>query len=85
MGSATPYVGKVYAVGVDAGHDSNGNPRRGWLIYSPEGEWLGVLDEGYEGCSILRRRFPDVVELANRIPVRPSFYLGAMRAASARF
>jgi len=72
---------KVYAFGVDAGNDANGNPRRGWFIYAPDGTWLGFLDEEYWGTSILRRAFPGAVELANRVPTTPGTYRDLKREA----
>ena len=54
---------KVYAIYVDAGNDTNGNPRRGWVLNDKEGKYLGFLDEEYNGYSILRRAIPNVVDL----------------------
>lgn len=50
--------GKV-AVKVNAGHDVNGNPRRGWIVLScKSGDMVDFVDEGYEGDSKLRRKHP---------------------------
>ena len=40
---------------VNAQNDTNGNPRRGWIHYGSEGQFLGFYDEGYDdGGEILR-------------------------------
>ena len=39
----------MFTVKICAKNDSNGNPRRGWLCYSPAGKFLGFIDRGYEG------------------------------------
>lgn len=70
---------KKYAVGIDAGQDANGNPRRGWFVYSSSGHLEGFLEEGYNGAWFLQRVFPGVVELVNRIPVKPGYYRDALR------
>jgi len=71
--------GRKYAVGIDAGQDTNGNPRRGWFVYSSVGTLEGFLEEGYNGAGFLQRTFPGVVELINRMPVKPGYYRAAMR------
>lgn len=51
------------AIKVNAGHDINGNPRRGWMITScRKGTMEDFVDEGYHGVSILRREHPRAVE-----------------------
>ena len=34
---------------VNAGNDTNGNPRRGWIQYGFNGAVLSFIDEGYQG------------------------------------
>ncbi len=36
-------------VRVQAKNDSNGNPRRGWIQFSPSGDFIQFIDEGYLG------------------------------------
>jgi hypothetical protein len=36
-------------VRVQAKNDSNGNPRRGWIQFSPSGDFMQFIDEGYQG------------------------------------
>ncbi len=51
------------AIKVNAGHDVNGNPRRGWAITScRKGAVEDFVDEGYYGVSILHRQHPQAVE-----------------------
>jgi hypothetical protein len=64
---------KLFAFGLDAGHDRNGNPRRGWMVYARDGDFVGFLDEGSRGIGVLRRTFPNAVELADRIPTTAAF------------
>jgi hypothetical protein len=61
-----------YAIKIDAGNDDNGNPRRGWLIYAPAGDYLGFVNEGYEGPGALKR-IGTVVELG-AVPTTARFY-----------
>lgn len=35
-------------------NDKNGNPRRVWLAYTPNGHTVGAWREGYEGTALLR-------------------------------
>lgn len=50
------------AVKVNAGHDTNGNPRRGWIILDGKtGNMLDFVDEGYHGDSALKRAYPEAV------------------------
>ncbi len=61
-----------YAIKIEAGNDHNGNPRRGWLIYTPAGDYLGFVNEGYEGHAALKR-IGNVVELG-AVPTAARFY-----------
>jgi hypothetical protein len=36
-------------VRVQAKYDVNGNPRRGWIQFSPSGDFIQFIDEGYQG------------------------------------
>lgn len=51
------------AIKVNAGHDANGNPRRGWATINPRtGDMVDFVDEGYKGSSALRSECPKCVE-----------------------
>lgn len=45
------------AVYVNAGNDTNGNPRRGWVIMDGPNR-RAFVDEGYEGKAALRKACP---------------------------
>ena len=68
---------KVFAVKINAGNDRNGNPRRGWLVYTRDGVSLGFADEGYSGRRALTSLFPNAVELVE-IPTTPGAYKTAL-------
>jgi hypothetical protein len=61
------YANKVIAVYLKASNDRNGNPQRGWKVYSKDGDWIGFVDEGYGGRGSLMTLFPKAVELG---PIR---------------
>lgn len=69
---------KVVAMKINAGHDRNGNPRRGWLVYTSSGEYRGFVDEGYGGRKALTSLFPNAVDLGT-IPTTPGAYRDAKR------
>lgn len=75
------FPGMSLAIKVNAGHDSNGNPRRGWMITScSKGETLDFVDEGYHGSSILRREYPRAV-VGPEFQVTPGQYRDLKRTA----
>lgn len=43
-----------YAIKLLAPNDTNGNPRRGWLIFAANGKTLGWVEEGYRGYGALK-------------------------------
>jgi hypothetical protein len=60
---------------VNAGNDTNGNPRRGWVILSSEtGELRDFVDEGYEGTGALDRKGYGAAPGDLEIEVKPSVY-----------
>lgn len=75
------HPGMSIAIKVNAGHDTNGNPRRGWMITScQKGDVLDFIDEGYRGSSILRREHPRAVE-GPELRVTPGEYQDLKRTA----
>ncbi len=73
---------KAYCIHINAGNDRNGNPRRGWLCYSKDGEFFGFVVEGYSGFGALQAVFSGpIVELVTNIPVQPAYYADARRLA----
>lgn len=69
----------ITAVYVRTKNDSNGNPRRGWMVVDQDGRTVGFVDEGYEGTPALRRRFPDAVEVWHALEVTPAAYRVLLR------
>lgn len=43
---------------LDAGNDTNGNPRRLFVVFSKAGTILETIDEGYNGNSEVRKKYP---------------------------
>lgn len=65
------------AIHLNAGNDTNGNPRRLYVVYSVaerESELMAVIREGYSGVRALRERFPDAVLLSGAIQVTAKEY-----------
>lgn len=51
------------AIYLEAGHDVNGNPRRGWaIVHRTTGSLIDFVDEGYRGNPALTRVYPEAVE-----------------------
>jgi len=70
---------RYLAIKFNAGHDPNGNPRRGWLIVAmDDGDPMDFVDEGYLGWSALERAYPNVVE-GPEIKVTPQQYRESLR------
>lgn len=65
---------------IAAPNDTNGNPRRGWLVYRMPGDdsdpqeayYLGFLDEDHRGPNVARRN--GIIELATHVPVSATYY-----------
>lgn len=43
-----------YAIKIETKNDSNGNPRRGWLVYDTKGKLEGFARDQFSGDSALR-------------------------------
>jgi hypothetical protein len=62
------------AIHVDAGHDVNGNPRRGWLIIDTKsGDSFDFVTEGYRGTGALKMTYPDATQ-GPRLTITPGEY-----------
>ena len=62
---------------VGAGNSSSGNPRRGWICYSLNGDKMGFVDEGYSGSQAVDWVFPNNVlttRNGNGIEITPKEY-----------
>lgn len=72
----TPIEGsrkRVLAIRVKTKNDVNGNPRRGWLVFEPDGSHVGSFAEDYQGEYAFRERFPAGICLAT-VNVTPREY-----------
>lgn len=73
------------AIKVNAGHDVNGNPRRGWMITScRKGSMVDFVDEGYHGNGILRRQYPHATE-GPELAVTPGEYRNLKKIAREKY
>jgi hypothetical protein len=70
----------AFAIHINAGNDTDGNPRRGWEVWFPSGGYAGFIPEGYDETA-LWREFPEATELRRQIPVTPAYYAKRMREA----
>lgn len=61
----------TYLLHLDAGRDTNGNPRRCYVQYDADGAILGCWDEGYKGRSAAPTG-KNVIELGT-VPTTASF------------
>jgi hypothetical protein len=69
------------AVKLNAGHDANGNPRRGWAVIDLKtGDMVDFVDEGYRGRAALERVYPRVL-LGPEFPTTPATYRELKREA----
>lgn len=68
------------ALRIDAPNDTNGNPRRGWLVFDANtGKTIAFIDEGYQGERALRLRYSAAVSLGS-VNVKPAEYRFHLRA-----
>jgi hypothetical protein len=69
------------AVYIGTAHDSNGNPRRGWVIYNKQGNVIGFVDEGYAGRGALVNAGLADVHATEMLRVTPGQYREMVRIA----
>ena len=66
------------AVKVNAGNDTNGNPRRGWIVQTNRDGYptfVQFVDEGYEGSAALTGRgYPRALADAPELEITPREY-----------
>jgi hypothetical protein len=48
---------------LDAGNDSNGNPRRLFVVFDSRGNTCDVIDEGYSGYGEVRKHYRTAADL----------------------
>ena len=56
-----------YAIKLKAPNTPNGNPNRGWLVYTQSGQLQEFVNEGYHGKSALQRA--GFVDYSHRDPL----------------
>ena len=71
---------KVLVLHLAAPNDTNGNPRRLFVVLSREGETLATIDEGYLGSAAWRGRFPNGTE-SLYVGITPREYRDRLRGA----
>jgi hypothetical protein len=64
----------MLAIYVNAENNSNGNPRRGWILTDEQGAFHTFVDEGYQGKGALAAAGFGNVPSTQAIEVKPSFY-----------
>ena len=63
------------AIRLNAGNDSNGNPRRIFVVINPcTDDIVDSIDEGYIGTSGLFKKYPSVNYTGTTIDTSPSQY-----------
>jgi hypothetical protein len=68
----------AFALHLCCQNDTNGNPRRIFVVYDGEAGVIKVFDEGYGGEAEFRAEFPGV-PLTGRIATTPSERQGFLR------
>jgi len=62
----------MLAVYIATTNDTNGNPRRGWIVFGERGSVKGFVDEGYLGSAALAEAgWGSIERTAQRINVTP--------------
>ncbi len=72
---------RFIGIKLNAGHDRNGNPRRGWAIIDMStGDAVDFVDEGYRGRGALESAYPGAI-VGPEFPTTPATYRDLKRAA----
>lgn len=78
-----PAAPGFYAIKIRTDNDTNGNPRRGWLVYTAGGDLQGFADEGYMGTGALERAAVKLgtehIEVLVGLDVPPREYRAALK------
>lgn len=70
----------MLAIYINAGNNSNGNPRRGWIITDGDGDFADFVNEGYGGKQTLREAGYSLPSTPP-ISVTPGTYRNFMRSS----
>lgn len=49
-----------FYISLNAGHDTNGNPRRVYVVFDGDGQVMDVIDEGYSGQAAVIGIYPGI-------------------------
>lgn len=73
------------AIKISTTNDTNGNPRRGWLVFTLRGrsELVAFVDDAYRGQRALTNAYPDA-EVIAELDVIPRVYRDAKRGQAER-
>ena len=75
-------MANLIGVNLSAGHTGNGNPRRMFLVIDVDGKYPSIVDavdEGYEGSARVKRQYPTIRLVTERIETTPSEYREYLR------
>jgi hypothetical protein len=62
-----------------AKNDTNGNPRRAYVLSNEEGQYVAIWDEGYKGSDAVPGEFRDAAYLSQRFDVTVTEYNKLLR------
>jgi len=69
-------------VKVNAGNDRNGNPRRGWLVFSPQRGASTFFDEGYLGIHAVPIELRAAARITPELEITPRQYRALLKHRS---
>jgi hypothetical protein len=75
---------KVMAIRLNAGNDSNGNPRRVYVVFDSTGKIIDAIDEGYSGIQALDEVYPKHNDSVASFDTSPSEYRELVKSYSKR-
>ena len=67
-------------VKINAGHNTNGNPRRAWVQFGEYGEIINAWDEGYSGYAAVPEEYREEARKAPQIITIPAYYREVLKA-----
>jgi hypothetical protein len=68
----------IMAIHLDAGRDTNGNPRRIFVVFDSKAEVIDAIDEGYQGSGGVIRKYGKI-PISERFETSPSARRELMR------
>lgn len=78
---------QTMAIGLNAGNDTNGNPRRVWVVLQIDGDSqhiIDAVDEGYQGFHRVKEFYQDCIQgpMFRTVPAEYRALLKAYRAST---